>query len=165
MRHCPYAHKEKRRNFHTKPTVHWQSTHGAGHIPLCGIFILKIIKGKPMVRYESITLISIIRLIRFNCHQISISAACVNYCSQRNRLNYQDLALNLVPEVLMTLIRRDAAPGMSLLRSTIQKIIQIKWYCPRWHLIYLDTMKKVKNKRKRFKLARQMFYIYKHNFD
>ena len=60
-------------------------------------------------------LISFIWCIIFNCHQVSISAACVNYFSQRNRLNYQDLALNLVPEVLMTLIGRDAAPGLSLL--------------------------------------------------
>ena len=47
---CPCAHKQKRRHFHAKTTsaklyiyvgvgsVHWRSTHGAGHIPLCGIF-------------------------------------------------------------------------------------------------------------------------------
>ena len=29
-----HTHKQKRRHFHTKTTVHWQSTHGAGHIPL-----------------------------------------------------------------------------------------------------------------------------------
>ena len=31
-------HKQKRRHFHAKMTVHWRSTYGAGHIPLCDIF-------------------------------------------------------------------------------------------------------------------------------
>ena len=32
------AKTEKIKHFHAKMTVHWRSTHGAGHIPLCGIF-------------------------------------------------------------------------------------------------------------------------------
>ena len=37
---CGIVHtrKQKRQHFHAKMTVHWQSTHGTGHIPLCGIF-------------------------------------------------------------------------------------------------------------------------------
>ena len=34
-------HKQKRRYFHAKMTLHWRSTHGAGHIPLCGIFVIQ----------------------------------------------------------------------------------------------------------------------------
>ena len=43
MRHCPCTHKQKRRHFHAKTTVHWQSTHSARHIPLCSIFQLQIV--------------------------------------------------------------------------------------------------------------------------
>ena len=32
MRHCPCSHKQKRRHFHVKTTVHWWSTRGAEHI-------------------------------------------------------------------------------------------------------------------------------------
>ena len=42
MRHCTCAHKQKRWHFHAKTTVHWRSTHGAGHFPLCGIFYIFI---------------------------------------------------------------------------------------------------------------------------
>ena len=46
-RHCPCAHKQKRRHFHAKMIVHWRSTHATGHIPLCGIFFyFKLKKGK-----------------------------------------------------------------------------------------------------------------------
>ena len=35
MRHSTCVHKQKRRHFHAKTTVNRQSTHGAGHIPIC----------------------------------------------------------------------------------------------------------------------------------
>ena len=34
-------HKQKRRYFHAKMTLHWRSTDGAGHIPICGIFVIQ----------------------------------------------------------------------------------------------------------------------------
>ena len=39
---CGIAHvhtNRKKQHFHAKTTVHWRSTHGAGHIRLCGIFL------------------------------------------------------------------------------------------------------------------------------
>ena len=41
--HCP-SYKQKRWHFRAKTTVHWWSTHGAGHIPLCGIFYVSLLK-------------------------------------------------------------------------------------------------------------------------
>ena len=36
--HCTCVHKQKKWHFHAKMTVHWQVTHGVGHILLCSIF-------------------------------------------------------------------------------------------------------------------------------
>ena len=33
-RHCPHAHKQKRRHFHAETAVHLRSTYSVGHIPL-----------------------------------------------------------------------------------------------------------------------------------